>query len=723
MPLGASRALHSTDAASHSSVEEFFTADDVFYLLLFLAVVWLAGKAAAAARLPALVGEVLAGALCGPPLGDWVPQPAAVALLGQVGLVLLVVESGLEVQTAMLRTVGMRGLAIAFAGSVCGPLLIGLGLSVAVGLTPTEGLAVGSALSPTSMGVSVILFKQWRILNTPTAQTILSAAVLDDIIGLVLLSELHALSNPSPAAFIVPIASAVGFLLGIGGAALFLVPPLLSRVLLPRIPAAHVEVCVMLLLFGVVIGLMEALSAGRASYLLGAFLGGLSFSSLPSLKGVWHHQVKRCQTWLLRIFFAATVGFLVPIREFWTGRCWSLALLFCLATLGKLATGLLAPRPLELTSVLTISTAMAARGEFAFLVANTAFIDGILNAEVHAAVMLAILLSLIGAPSCLRAVLAAQRRRAEAALAAAAGGAARGQARVYYRLSVRVTERWGLLPDILRTLAANKVEVLECRVDAQGSMQLLEAFLKDTELLDDTPDSRHATGLRERQATLRAALFAALSHDEEATASACDDTAAAGEEDDAPPLPVDFTTLRGLRLERWMPGASAEEWRAAGLVGNEAEAMRVMMLDRSDSLLTPRAGLTRSASRARLALAAAEAAAAECAADVAAEASHRHRPMSDAAAADELLAAGSLVSAAGREEAAESNSGLAGRLRRVPVAGSSFYLERAPSVMVMARTASALAAEARAGSFSAGGLGGANAEFARALAVFRASQQ
>ena len=149
--------------------------------------------------------------------------------------------------------------------------------------------------------------------------------------------------------------------------------------------------------------------------------------------------------------------------------------------------------------------------------------------------------------------------------------------------------------------------------------------------------------------------------------------------------------------------------------------MRVMMLDRSDSLLTPR--LARTASRARLALAAAEAVAAECAADVAAEASHRHRPMSDAAAADELLAAGSLASAAGREEAAESNTGLAGRLRRVPVAGSSFYLERAPSVMVLARTASALAAEARAGSFSAGGLGGANAEFARALSIFRASQQ
>ena len=176
MPLGASRLLLSSDNASHASVEEFFTADDVFYLLLFLAVIWLAGKVAAAARLPALVGEVLAGALCGPPLGDWVPVPQAVALLGQVGLVLLVVESGLEVQTAMLRTVGMRGLAIAFAGSVCGPLLIGLGLSVAVGLTPTEGLAVGSALSPTSMGVSVILFKQWRILVRPSSRTSLAVA-------------------------------------------------------------------------------------------------------------------------------------------------------------------------------------------------------------------------------------------------------------------------------------------------------------------------------------------------------------------------------------------------------------------------------------------------------------------------------------------------------------------------------------------------------------------
>ena len=665
-----------------SAEAEFFSAQDVLLLLLFLGIVWLAGRLSSAARLPALVGELLVGALCGPPLGNWVPQPHALALLGQVGLVLLVVESVLEVEVSMLKQVGPRAIAIALFGSVLGPLPMAIGLGKAVGLSVTESLAVGASLSPTSMGVSVILFKQWRVLNTPTAQTIVSAAVLDDIIALVLLSELQALKHPSVGAFLIPIVSAVAFLLGVGACALFLVPPLLSR-LLPRIPLEHVEVSVVLLLFLTVVGLMKALSAGRASYLLGCFLGGLSFSSLASLKGVWHHQVKRIQHWLLRVYFAATVGFVIPIRHLWTARVWALGLLFSLTTLGKLATGLLAPWPLRLSSVLTTGAAMAALGEFAFLVANTALHEGILTAETHAAVMLSIVLSIVVAPSCLRAVLAAQRRRADTQIAAASGAATR----VYYRLAVRVAERWGLLPDVLRVLAAEGVDVLDCRVDTEGRLALLEAFLKDTRLVDDSPTTRGATGLDQRLAHLRAALLKLLEHDPRAVCAAGEDYEQPGQP------PGDFTFLRGFSLTRWLPGAGPDEWAQAGRAENEQSTMTLM----SKELSAPRATHPWLRARATEQLqppfdtppaAAASAAVApisESDAEVGAvPADAEEAPLSDAARVDAVIAEAEAEAEDERYRRDEEATGLVGLVRRQGLSRTrSVRMSRVPSTRVL----------------------------------------
>ena len=62
---------------------------DVLLVLLFLAAAWASGKAANLAGMPPLVGEILLGALLGPPLGDRVPQPEGLKLVGEVGLVLM----------------------------------------------------------------------------------------------------------------------------------------------------------------------------------------------------------------------------------------------------------------------------------------------------------------------------------------------------------------------------------------------------------------------------------------------------------------------------------------------------------------------------------------------------------------------------------------------------------------------------------------------------------
>jgi hypothetical protein len=396
------------------------------------------------------------------------------------------------------------------------------------------------------------------------------------VIALVLLSELRALAEPSVAAFVIPVVSAVCFTVGIGAIALFAVPPLLTRVLLPRLPPAYVEQAMLVLLMGTSIGLMAACNAGRASYLLGAFLGGLCFCSLHSLHRLWMAQVKRLQTWLVRIFFAATVGFAVPLQRFSTGAVWGRGMLYTSVLVAKLATGVLA-KPLTLPEALTVGTAMCAWGELAFVVALTAKNElKLMSDDTYAAVMLAVLISVVMGPTTLRAVLAWEARRTAAALAAASAATRRGV--VYYKLALRGANRFGLMPDLLRLLGSDGVEVLDCRVDSQagGRLALVEAYLKDTRLADANPETRTAAGLGERLSHLRSRLMAELlSHDELAKLAdhdGCDEEAIA----DINELSVDWTELRGLSLRRWMPGAVPEEWAAAGLEGAEETATTLM---------------------------------------------------------------------------------------------------------------------------------------------------
>ena len=398
------------------------------------------------------------------------------------------------------------------------------------------------------------------------------------VIALVLLSELRALAEPSVAAFVIPVVSAVAFTLGIGAAALYAVPPLLTRVLLPRLPAEHVEQTMLLLLMGTSVGLMAACDAGRASHLLGAFLGGLCFCSLHSLHRLWMGQVKRLQTWTVRVFFAATVGFAVPLQRFSTGAVWGRGMLYTAVLVGKLATGLLA-KPLTLTEALTVGTAMCAWGELAFVVALSARNElGLMSEDTYAAIMLAVLISVVAGPTSLRAVLAWEARRTAAALAAANAATRRGV--VYYKLALRGVNRFGLMPDLLRLLGSDGVEVLDCRVDSQagGQLALVEAYLKDTRLADANPETPLAAGLPERLTHLRARLLGELlGHDAQAALAdaSCDDTEGglAGDNGET----VDWTALRGLSLRRWMPGAAPEEWAAAGLEGAEETAMTLML--------------------------------------------------------------------------------------------------------------------------------------------------
>lgn len=98
----------------------------------------------------------------------------------------------------------------------------------------------------------------------------------------------------------------------------------------------------LLMLAAEVLALLHSTYYSWSSHLLGAFLAGLSWSTYAPVKELWAQQAGQPVAWLTRLFFAATIGFEVPVRDFWTTKVIGRAAIMAAASLGKLVAGVYA---------------------------------------------------------------------------------------------------------------------------------------------------------------------------------------------------------------------------------------------------------------------------------------------------------------------------------------------------------------------------------------------
>ena len=521
-----------------------FTFEELVAFCGILLIFWVVGKSVEKFGLPSLVGEILAGIAVGPHGLNIAPKPDALMMVGEFGLVLMVLEAGVEVDLASLSLVGARGVQVAFFGSLV-PLAIGATLAKLVfDMSAKTCLAVGACLAPTSMGISLKVLQDGGVLGTPTGQLIIAAAVMDDVIALVLLSELEALKNPTPVNFVVPIASSSRFIVLVGYLATRVVPDVLVKQVVPRVPKKHLEGVLLGAVFVAAYAMMVTTHYGRSSHLLGAFLGGLCFCSLSSMQHVWHAQVEKILSWLIRVFFACTIGFEVPIRDLWTAPVLARAAVFMLAALGKVATGAFA-RPFNAHEAAKIGFAMSAWGEFAFIVATASREAGTLGHQEFSAVILCVLLSAMYAPLAVNYAIKAEKRAAglgkdgrRAVLvesgrdkkkwlccgprvmrrdvsfttAATPDGKPMTTHRVYYVCAIECPSRWGLNDAVLRAVYHPSVnlDVLDVSLEPRGNDAMAcELFLRDPGLrapLDAELDCDENKRVTEKIVSLKAAF-------------------------------------------------------------------------------------------------------------------------------------------------------------------------------------------------------------------------
>ena len=192
---------------------------DVMNIMLYLAIILFAAKSLGMLTrkmgLPQVVGMVVAGLLIGPAIiknfgwsfqGIISPTPVEMDVLqtfSEIGVILILFSSGLETDFKEMKKSGLASTAIAFAG-VLVPMLFGTVITVLFidgfgGFSNSDivmnGLLVGTILAATSVGITVETLREMGKLNTKVGTTVLSAAIIDDVLGIIALSIVTSLKG------------------------------------------------------------------------------------------------------------------------------------------------------------------------------------------------------------------------------------------------------------------------------------------------------------------------------------------------------------------------------------------------------------------------------------------------------------------------------------------------------------------------------------------------
>ncbi|CAB9502149.1 Cation/H(+) antiporter [Seminavis robusta] len=500
----------------HSEFGVHITYNDLYNSIVFLTAIYVAGVISAQVlKMPNLVGEVFAGIILGPPLLDFVPNPEAWVLLGEIGLIILVLEAGIDIDVSTLKLIGTRGFLIAVIGSIL-PIALGMFIAWAIDAGDTKAIiAAGAVFGPTSLGIALNILRGGGILNTPVGQLIISAAVIDDMIALIVLSQLESLVGEiTVAGILIPVVSATLYLVVGGYIAIWVAPPLLEKYITGKAGPENKDKMEMAIMFGLVLALMPATYYSKASYLMGAFVAGLTFCTSHELHTLFVRQFKRLLQWLMRVFFAASIGFQVPIKDFGNVTVIWQGLVFTLALLGKLAVGFLVPNFTQsksftnqhLRDCLITGFSMAAEGEFAFVIAVYSVDNELISKDLYASVVLAVLISTVIPPFALRFTISYYNKKAEEAVQQAVKEemnrnhdlestvdepdrahkleeGIRNKSAVFLCIQTQSSASWGLMHRLMATMARLGMEVIDHRAwSPRGVNTTLvnEIYVKDT---------------------------------------------------------------------------------------------------------------------------------------------------------------------------------------------------------------------------------------------------
>ncbi|MEY3070131.1 MAG: High-affinity Na(+)/H(+) antiporter NhaS3, partial [Actinomycetota bacterium] len=279
-------------------------------LLIIILVARLAAEVAERLKIPAVLGEIVAGIIIGPSVLGWIDPISHLAvadmvlLLGEIGVILLLLQVGLEMDLDELAKVGKPALFVALIG-VAVPFAAGFGVASAFGEEGKIALFIGAALTATSVGITARVLGDLRALSRTESRIVLGAAVADDVLGLVILTVVvKVVTEGSIGAGVVfeTLGLALGFLLVTGLLAIYVVPRLFTEI--DR--RAKSSTTVVAAAFALTLGFSLLAGEAKLAFIIGAFMAGIGIGRSPQ-----HERIAEGLNPLGHIFipvFFASIG-------------------------------------------------------------------------------------------------------------------------------------------------------------------------------------------------------------------------------------------------------------------------------------------------------------------------------------------------------------------------------------------------------------------------------
>ena len=387
------------------------TLDILRSLAIIIVSAKLIGLLARRFRAPQVAGEIIAGLLIGPSVFNLVTDSDFLAGMAEIGVILLMFSAGLETEIDKLKKSGLKALIIACTG-VFVPLVGGTvlymcfyGFAEVGSVQFMEAIFIGTILTATSVSITVQVLKELGKISSDVGTTIMSAAIIDDVIGIVVLTAVLGLKDPSANLGLVCIKTLVFFVLSLFvGMILFRIMRAMDRKWphTRRIP-----------ILGMALAFILAYVADRyfgVADITGAYVAGIILSSLDNSDYI-DRKMDISSYMIFGPVFFASVGLQTNLR---TVDMTILVFAVAFVIVGLLAKVIgcgLVSKLLRFSNSdsLKIGVGMMTRGEVALIMAQRGLKAEIIDSRYFTAVILLIVTSSILTPVCLKAIYAAER--------------------------------------------------------------------------------------------------------------------------------------------------------------------------------------------------------------------------------------------------------------------------------------------------------------------------
>lgn len=346
-------------------------------------------------RQPAVVGEILAGIIIGPSVLAWVQPTEFISVLAEIGVIFLLFTVGLETKPQSILNVGRKAATTAILGVVF-PFIAGFAIAWFWDGSFVEAMFIGAALVATSVGITARVLASMGLLDRETSRIILGAAVIDDVLGLIILSVVSAMGSGGVNTF--SLLKTAGLAIAFTVVVSFLGSRVVKR-FSPRIENLRLSKPFFNIGLILCLGLSLASIYFGVAAIIGAFLAGMALSEATEDNHKMHRLTNGVTEFLVP-FFLVNIGMQLDLTVFRDISAVALAaIVTLLAVITKFVGGALGSWPMSRREMAQVGVGMIPRGEVGIVVAQIGLGLAVINQQFFAAVLfMAVATTLIAPP-------------------------------------------------------------------------------------------------------------------------------------------------------------------------------------------------------------------------------------------------------------------------------------------------------------------------------------